>query len=154
MGSSGVFAKTILIPAAIALSIYILLSCILIPIFRRYHQRYSQYLPLHSISAHTRSLRDRIADQVMYFFLPSRWRWGARINDHDNVSIDDEEGEVLTGMNADSARRGALERRRDSLAEAEIRLSRELEEGFMDDSDEESGGRRDGGRGGDERVLH
>ncbi|KAJ5545382.1 hypothetical protein N7535_006229 [Penicillium sp. DV-2018c] len=143
--------QTILIPAAIALSIYVLLSCILIPIFRRYHQRYSQYLPLHSISAHTRSLRDRIADQVMHFFLPSRWRWGARMN-HDNISIDDEEGEVLTGMNTDSARRGVLGRRRDSLAETGPRLSRELEQGFMDDSDEEgSDGQRNGGR--DERVL-
>ncbi|KAJ6149998.1 hypothetical protein N7471_001197 [Penicillium samsonianum] len=152
MGSTSVFAKTILIPAAIALSIYILASCVIIPFFRRYHQRYSQYLPLHSISAHTLSLRDRIADKVMHFFLPSRWRWGAHIPDHDTESIDDEEGEILVGMDMDSVRRGALEqRRRDTLAETESRLSRDLEEGFMDDSDdsdEESEGRgnRQGGR--------
>ncbi|QQK45456.1 hypothetical protein Pdw03_0354 [Penicillium digitatum] len=35
MGSTRVFAKTILIPAAIALSIYILASCVIIPFFRR-----------------------------------------------------------------------------------------------------------------------
>lgn len=65
--------------------------------------------------------------------------------DHDTISIDDEEGEILVGMDIDAARREALERRRGSVAEAEGRLSRDLEEGFMDDSDEEDhggGGRR------------
>ncbi|CAG8902022.1 unnamed protein product [Penicillium egyptiacum] len=149
MGSTSVFAKTILIPAAIALAIYILASCVIIPFFRRYHQRYSQYLPLHSISAHTLSLRDRIADKVMHFFLPSRWRRGTQIADHDNISIDDEEGEIMVGMDMDSERRGALEqRRRDTLAETEGRLSRDLEEGFMDDSDEEGNEGPRNGRGG------
>ncbi|KAJ6023310.1 uncharacterized protein N7446_013670 [Penicillium canescens] len=144
MGSSGVFAKTILIPALIALTIYILATCLILPIFRRYHQRYSQYLPLHNISAHTLSLRDRIADAIMRFFLPSTWRRGAHV-EHDTISIDDDEGEILVGMDMDAARREALERRRGSVAEAEGRLSRDLEEGFMDDSDEEDhhgGGRR------------
>ncbi|CAI7575872.1 hypothetical protein PENPOL_c022G06029 [Penicillium polonicum] len=149
MGSTSVFAKTILIPAAIALSIYILASCVIIPFFRRYHQRYSQYLPLHSISAHTLSLRDRIADKVMHFFLPSRWRWGAHIADHDTESIGDEEGEILVGMDMDSVRRGTLEQqRRDNLADTESRLSRDLEEGFMDDSDSEGSERSGHGRGG------
>ncbi|KAK4869667.1 hypothetical protein LT330_006049 [Penicillium expansum] len=139
---------TILIPAAIALSIYIIASCVIIPFFRRYHQRYSQYLPLHSISAHTLSLRDRIADKLMHFFLPSQWRWGAHIADHDTESIDDEEGEILVGMDMDSVRRGALEqRRRDDLADTQSRLSRDLEEGFMDDSDEEGSERSRSGRG-------
>jgi hypothetical protein len=67
--------------------------------------------------------------------------------DHDTISIDDEEGEILVGMDMDAARREALERRRGSVGEAEGRLSRDLEEGFMDDSDEEDhhgggGGRR------------
>ncbi|OGE51227.1 hypothetical protein PENARI_c014G00436 [Penicillium arizonense] len=137
MGSSGVFAKTILIPALIALTIYILATCLILPIFRRYHQRYSQYLPLHNISAHTLSLRDRIADAIMRFFLPSTWRRGAHMAEHDTISIDDDEGEILVGMDMDAARREALERRRGSVAEAEGRLSRDLEEGFMDDSDEE-----------------
>ncbi|CAG8403550.1 unnamed protein product [Penicillium salamii] len=133
MGSSGVFAKTILIPAAIALSLYILASCFIIPFFRRYHQRYSQYLPLHSISAHTLSLRDRIADTVMDLVLRSTWRRGADMPDNDNISIDEQEGEALVGMDMDAVRRGALERRQD-VGE---RLGRELEEGFMDDSDSE-----------------
>ncbi|KAJ5173927.1 uncharacterized protein N7500_001858 [Penicillium coprophilum] len=149
MGSAGVFTKTILTPAAIALSIYILASCVIIPFFRRYHQRYSQYLPLHSISARTLSLRDRIADKVMHLFLPSRWRWGARVADHDTIGIDDEEGETLVGMDMDSVRRGALDQRRnDAITETESRLSRDLEQGFMDDSDDEGSEGHRNGRGG------
>ncbi|KAJ5333335.1 hypothetical protein N7541_003163 [Penicillium brevicompactum] len=133
MGSSSVFAKTILIPAAIALTIYILASCVIIPFFRRYHQRYSQYLPLHSISAHTLSLRDRVADTVMNFFLRSTWRRNADVADNDNISIDEQEGEALVGMDMNAVR-GVLGRRPDVGTE---RLGRDLEEGFMDDSDSE-----------------
>ena len=75
----------------------------------------------------------------MRFFLPSSWRPGAYTGDHDNISIDDEEGEIMIGMNMDAARRAALERRRSTVADTESRLSRELEEGFMDESDEEEG---------------
>jgi hypothetical protein len=74
----------------------------------------------------------------MHFFLPSSWRRGAHIADHDNISIDEEEGEALVGMNMDAVRRGALEQRQDTGTE---RLGRDLEEGFMDDSDSED--RRD-----------
>ncbi|KAJ5902459.1 hypothetical protein N7495_002987 [Penicillium taxi] len=138
MGSSLSFAKTILVPAIIALTVYLLISFVIIPFFRHYHQRYSQYLPLHTISAHTTSLRDRIADTLMRFFLPRSWRRGANMSDHDNISIDEEEGEILMGMNMDPTRRAALERRRSTIDESESRMSRELAEGFMDDSDEES----------------
>lgn len=48
----------------------------------------------------------------------------------------------MVGMDMDPARREALERRRSTVAEPESRLSRELEEGFMDDSDEEEDGRQ------------
>lgn len=142
--------QTIFIPASVALTIYILFSCLIIPFFRRYHQRYSQYLPLHTISAHTLSLRDRIADSIMNFFLRSRWRRNPThaendLHDNDNVSIGDEEGEMMIGMggrNRDARRREALERRRnggENLAlDRQERLSRELEEGFMDESDDES----------------
>ncbi|KAJ5719599.1 hypothetical protein N7493_007177 [Penicillium malachiteum] len=140
MGSSSHVAKTIFVPASIALSIYLLFSFLIIPFFRRYHQRYSQYLPLHTISAHTRSLRDRIADTVMRLCLPSSWRRDAHMDDHANIDIDDDEGELMVGMNISAARREALDRRRANAAEAQSRLSRDLEEGFMDDSDEEDEG--------------
>ncbi|KAK1149924.1 hypothetical protein N8T08_003480 [Aspergillus melleus] len=144
MGSASGFAKTIVIPAVISLSLYLLLSFVIIPFFRRYQQRYSQYLPLHAISAHTSTLRDRIADALMRFFLPASWRQQAHFDDHnDNISILDEEGELMVGMGMDPTRREALERRRSTAAEPESRLSRELEQGFMDDSDEdESPGNR------------
>lgn len=48
----------------------------------------------------------------------------------------------MVGMDMDARRREALER--DRRRETEGRLSRELEEGFMDESDEE----QDGGMGG------
>lgn len=71
-------------------------------------------------------------------FLPSTWRQHAHISDaNDNISILDEEGEIMVGMNMDSAHREALEQRRSTVAQDEGRLSRELEEGFMDDSDDE-----------------
>lgn len=73
----------------------------------------------------------------MRFFLPSSWRRGAHLADHDNISIGEDESELMVGMNMTAARREALERRRSTAAEAESRLSRDLEEGFMDDSDDD-----------------
>ncbi|KAL2863001.1 uncharacterized protein BJX67DRAFT_272983 [Aspergillus lucknowensis] len=147
MGSAASLAKTLFIPAVISLTLYVLISFVVVPFFRRYHQRYSQYLPLETITAHTSSLWERIADSVMRRFLPSSWRQQAHFpDDHDNVSILDEEGEIMVGMNMDSAHREALERRRSTAAEDEGRLSRELEEGFMDDTDEEVD--QDNSRGG------
>jgi len=55
----------------------------------------------------------------------------------------------MVGMSIDPARREALERRRSTAGEAETRLSRELEEGFMDDSEDEDAERE--GRGGSQR---
>ncbi|KAF7718706.1 Uncharacterized protein PECH_001487 [Penicillium ucsense] len=179
MGSSTKFAKTILIPACIALTIYILFSCLIIPFFRRYHQRYSQYLPLNTLSAHTVSLRDRLADSIMHLFLRSTWRRSPATHagygnehehEHDNVSIDEEQGEMMVGMGegdraANAARRReALERSRRRMAagrfqfgedadpDRQDRLSRDLEEGFMDDSEDEGeDGNRNGPAGGRER---
>ncbi|GKZ86493.1 hypothetical protein AnigIFM56816_001724 [Aspergillus niger] len=142
MGSATNFAKTIIIPAFISLTLYLLFSFVIIPFFRRYHQRYSQYLPLHTISAHTTTLRDRIADALMRRFLSSVWRQSQFDDQHDNISIYDEEGEIMVGMDMDPSRREALERRRSTAGDAESRLSRELEAGFMDDSDD------------DERHIH
>ncbi|PLN79242.1 hypothetical protein BDW42DRAFT_195320 [Aspergillus taichungensis] len=145
MGSAASFAKTILIPASISLALYLLLSFLIIPFFRHYHQRYSQYLPLDTISAHTSTLRDRVADAMMRLFLPTSWRQHQLTDHNDNISILDEEGELMVGMDMGPGRREALERGRHSPADTDMRLSRDLEEGFMDDSDDEGdprGGRR------------
>jgi hypothetical protein len=68
----------------------------------------------------------------MNFFLRSTWRRDTHVTEHDNISIDEEEGEALVGMDMDAVRRGTLERRHDAGTD---RLGRDLEEGFMDDSD-------------------
>lgn len=73
---------------------------------------------------------------VIRVVLPSSWRRG-RDDHHDNVSIYDEEGEIMVGMNTDQARREASEGQRSTAAGTEGRLSRDLEEGFMDDSDDD-----------------
>lgn len=70
----------------------------------------------------------------MNFFLRSTWRRDADHADNDNISIDEQEGEALVGMDMNAVRRGELERRHDAGTE---RLGRDLEEGFMDDSDSE-----------------
>lgn len=68
----------------------------------------------------------------------------------DGISIFDEEGETMVGMEIDPARRAALEQRRSLAGDYRheddgghhVRLSRELEEGFMDDSDDGDDDRR------------
>ena len=52
--------------------------------------------------------------------------------------FDEDEGEDLVGFDMDAGRREALERQRSSTGEGERRLSRDLEEGFRDDSEDES----------------
>lgn len=137
MANSLGLVKTLLIPALVSLAIYLAIFFALIPFIRRYRQRYSQYLPLHTISAHTSSLRDRISDTVMRFVLrATNCRRREVEGQEDSSSVfDDEEGEGMVGFEMDAARRAALDRRRDVGSDA--RLNRDLEEGFMDDSDDE-----------------
>jgi hypothetical protein len=163
MGSSLDMFKTLIIPASISLAIYLFLSYLLLPFFRRYRQRYAHYLPIDAISAQTLPIRERIADSLMHFFLPTAsWRHRFvprfmrrsstattslsddddesidhnRPDNHDSISIFDEEGENMAEMNISATRREALEARR-SFAADHVRLGRDLEEGFMDDSDDD-----------------
>jgi len=131
------------VPALISLALYILLSYLLIPIWRRYRNRYSQYLPIDRITTRTTSLRHRLQGALVDFLLPSSWRSDFNrgrfaISPHEgsDSGFDDDEGEEL--FEVDDNRREALSldarRGRD---EDGRRLSRELEEGFKDDSDDE-----------------
>lgn len=52
--------QTLLVPAVISLIIFLFLTFVLVPVWRRYRNRYSQYLPLDSISDRTSSFRHRI----------------------------------------------------------------------------------------------
>ncbi|PGH06608.1 hypothetical protein GX51_02235 [Blastomyces parvus] len=154
-------ARTLLFPALISLAVYLLLSFLIIPFIRRYRQRYAQYLPLHTVSAHASTLRERASDALMHFLLPSSWRQRQifGVQNGGGSVFDDEEGEDMVGFEIDESRREALDQRRRSggnnnnhnhsdrgSVDTDRRLSRDLEEGFMDDSDDE-----DEAGGGDER---
>ncbi|OCL14220.1 hypothetical protein AOQ84DRAFT_435833 [Glonium stellatum] len=143
------FLKTIFIPALAALIVYLLLNYVILPFVRRHRHRYNQYLPVRSgfesISSGTTSLRHRISDALYALFVPTSWRhrhravvdgsYGAEHNEDE--LFDEEEGEGMVGFDIDERRREALERRRSSVGDDDRRLSRELEEGFKDDSDDE-----------------
>ena len=147
MGAAVTFLTTILLPALVAGVLYVLLSFVVIPLWQRYRGRYSRYLPLETISAQTSGIRERIQDSVGRWILPSRWRQNfdathftvnAAVSDHE---FDEDDGEELYEL--DGNRREALSldaRRRQEVDGA--RLSRDLEEGFADDSDNDSADER------------
>ncbi|PGH10758.1 hypothetical protein AJ80_07408 [Polytolypa hystricis UAMH7299] len=141
MGRSASLAKTLLIPAVISLAVYLILSYAIIPFIRHSRQRYAQYLPLHTISAHTSTLRERVSDALMNFVLPSAWRRRqvVEVQDDDDSVFDAEQGEGMVGFDIDASRREALDRQRGLIIDTDTRLSRDLEEGFMDDSEDEDG---------------
>ncbi len=134
--------QTVFIPALISLSIYLLLSYAIIPLYRQHRQRYAQYLPLETISQHTSSLRSRISNAIVRLLLPSAWfngrppggRYGP--GEGDGSLFDEDEGEGLVGFDIDSQRREGLEGPNDTET-SDRRLSRDLEEGFQDESDNE-----------------
>lgn len=50
-----------------------MLTFAVVPVWRRYRNRYSQYLPLDAISNQTSSLRYRITNRLASLTLPSAW---------------------------------------------------------------------------------
>jgi hypothetical protein len=107
-----------------------------------------------NLSSSTTTLRHRIGDALLSFLLPSRWsEWryrrqgGRRVVDaSDGERIRDEEmGDISEDSDSDeevglpreevTARRTDGAARRDAMSDR--RLSRELEEGFRDSSDDE-----------------
>lgn len=135
-------SQTLIIPAIISLLIYLLISYLVVPIWKRYRGRYSNYLPLDTISNQTTSFRQRVQSAVADFLVPSSWRRDRNLHavgaqDGSGSDFDEDEGEELSGF--DDNRREALSldasRGRDDDGR---RLSRDLEEGFKDDSDDDS----------------
>lgn len=132
-------------PAIISLILYLLISFLIVPVWKRYRGRYSNYLPLDAISTQTTSLRQKVQEALVQLLVPSGWRAHFDRNRHavsaqdgmGGSEFDDEEGEEL--FDVDDNRREALSldarRGRD---EDGRRLSRDLEEGFKDDSDDET----------------
>lgn len=133
--------QTLILPAAISLSIFLALSYVLVPIWQKHRAKYSRYLPLETISTQTTSLRQRVQSAIARWVLPSVWRsehsnWnGFAVSAEDNS--DTEEGEELYDI--DERRREALSLDASRIHDGDgRRLSRDLEEGFRDDSDEET----------------
>lgn len=131
-------SQTLVIPALISLILYLLVSYLIVPVWKHYRGRYSNYLPLDTISTHTTTWRQRAQSAVIGMLVPSSWRSEFEQSQQavSASDFDEEEGEEL--FEVDDNRREALSldarRGRD---EHELRLSRDLEEGFKDDSDDE-----------------
>jgi hypothetical protein len=132
------------VPAIISLILYLIISYLLVPIWKRYRGRYSNYLPLDTISTQTTSIRQNIQSALIGLLVPSTWqqrfnqsRYVTAAEDGIGSDFNENEGEEL--FDVDERRREALSldarRGRDDDGR---RLSRDLEEGFKDDSDEES----------------
>jgi hypothetical protein len=131
----------------ISLLLYLLVSYLVVPIWKRYRGRYSHYIPLDTISTHTSTARQRVHSALVNaaarWLLPSGWRTefareqaasaGGQTGDFD----EDEGEELYTVEDVENNRREALSldvhRRGDDIGR---RLSRDIEEGFKDDSDE------------------
>ncbi|KAG7289021.1 hypothetical protein NEMBOFW57_005382 [Staphylotrichum longicolle] len=139
MGATFSAVKTLIVPALISLLLFLVSTFVLLPLWRRYRERYSQYLPLETISNQTQSLRGRVQGAIVRFMAPSAWR--ARASDGvvvaDRNSFDSEDGEEL-GTVDETAARTVVDQQRGSAIDSQRRLSRDLEEGFMDDSDDET----------------
>ncbi|KAF3771011.1 hypothetical protein M406DRAFT_354669 [Cryphonectria parasitica EP155] len=150
MGSTVSTAKTLIVPAITALLVFLLATYILLPLWQRYRSsRYGAYLPLESISSGTISLRYRVQNAITRWIVPSTWR--ERIQDRLVVAVgtgsdngyNSDEGEELDEVPEDEDMRARLERearrsRSSGRPDLERRLSRDLEEGFRDDSDDEA----------------
>ncbi|KAI1337504.1 hypothetical protein F5Y15DRAFT_156132 [Xylariaceae sp. FL0016] len=142
MGITLSVVKTLIIPAVISLILFLISTYVLIPLWRHSRNRYGQYLPLETISNQTTSLRVRVQDAIARWLVPSQWRMSLHDrlviggDGESDIGYSSEEGEELGDVDED--RRHALSldthnQHTDSMR----RLSRDLEEGFRDDSDEE-----------------
>ncbi|KZF21409.1 hypothetical protein L228DRAFT_171739 [Xylona heveae TC161] len=146
MGKFTGFFKTVLVPALISLGLYLILHYFLLPVIRRHRHRYSQYLPLQSISDRTTSASLRVLRALNTLDWRPRWAnslpvWRNYQNHHlynDEELLDDELGEGMVGFDVNTIRREELEIQASHGIDNQRRLSRELEEGFRDESDEEN----------------
>ncbi|KAH6686201.1 hypothetical protein F5X68DRAFT_14322 [Plectosphaerella plurivora] len=132
--------KPLIIPAVISLLLFLVSTYILIPIWRRARDRYGQYIPVDTITNNTFSASQRISNHISRFMANPPWRRseGDMITGGD--PMDDglsDDGEELAHVNPSTRR--ALN---NTAPEPTSRLSRDLEEGFRDDSDDEDDGRR------------
>ncbi|KZZ96522.1 hypothetical protein AAL_03751 [Moelleriella libera RCEF 2490] len=128
--------KTLFIPAVISLIVFVVLTFAVVPVWRRYQNRYSQYLPLDTLSQRTSGLRHRILHRLSTLTPLSAWRRNRDAAENYATDTFLEDGEELGDI--DQATLSAISRHiLSTMHDSTRRLSRDLEEGFMDDSDEE-----------------
>lgn len=135
--------QTLVIPAIISLLLYLGISHVVLPVWKRYKSRYGQYLPLDTISVHTSSWRQRLLDATARRLLPSSWtseggRDGVAVHAHDGSGsdFDEEDGEELYAVHDHRREALSLDARRGRHDDGR-RLSRDLEEGFKDESEDD-----------------
>jgi hypothetical protein len=140
--------QILLIPALTASALYLLLAHLILPLLRKHRARYNQYLPLETISSTSTTLRDRFSNFLTRLARPpgrvadGGGGWGDGDGEGDFEAFGDEEGESMVGFDFRRQEREVRGGRVESLW-SDGRLSRDLEEGFRDDSeDEEEEGRR------------
>lgn len=147
MGATLSILKSLTLPALIALVLYLITTYLVVPLWRRHHSRYTSYIPLptsiQNLTTQTNSFRQRLQDTLTRTVLPSTWQavaFDTYRSPHSHTSSQDfngDSGEELEEV--DEARRRealSLDARRGRGSD-DRRLSRDLEEGFKDDSDDE-----------------
>ena len=132
------------LPAVVALALYALLSYVIVPLWQRYRGRYSRYIPLDTIGTHTSGIRQRLHSIFARFLVPSSWRsdfqsgrFGLNIAHGSDSGFDEEDGEELFEVDDNRREALSLDARRVHDDDTGRRLSRDLEEGFRDDSDDD-----------------
>ncbi|OBT62092.1 hypothetical protein VE03_09017 [Pseudogymnoascus sp. 23342-1-I1] len=143
--STTTLLATFLIPLFIAGSLYLLLTYALLPLYQRHHARYVSYLPLTAISTSTSTFRARLQASIAQYMLPAGWR--TDFNAHQFAAdsrsgseAGEEVGEELYAFAAGRRVGVSLDARRGRGEEEVSRLSRDLEEGFADDSSDDGEG--------------
>ena len=143
----------LIIPGLISLFLYYSITQIILPFMRR-HQLTSEYLPLPSFPRDG-TWQERIPSNLVSRMVPKAWlqslQWrrieyasggdevdtdSERDGEEDEALFGDEEGENMIGLDIDARRREILEG--NGNPDVCERLSRDLEEGFRDDSDDET----------------
>lgn len=95
-------------PAIIAVVLYALLAYAIVPLVKRHRERYSQYVPLDSISRGTHNLRDRISSTITAWVVPQRHLVFDAANSQRGSGSDDDfvfDGDQLAGFDVESSDR-------------------------------------------------
>lgn len=133
--------KTLLLPPLFALALYALTTYLILPYYRHLRARSSySLLPSSQSSSNNPSLTTRLFSRIQTLVGRSKRR------DSSNSLLGDEELEEEFDNLSEGVTRGRNDVAVDSDTEGDRRLSRELEGGFRDSSDEEEDSRGRGRR--------